>query len=145
MNEILVINTSNTNYRLLIHYYIFTSVKETYPRTTFSFVLGYPDLTIKNILQISFFNCQINSSTFILACLYVLLLIPISYCPFFWLQDTVPRVYFARDYIFSTVPTKFFAHIPAYFLNLMFIYLFIFFSCVISKGKKHILKDSFLR
>ena len=27
------------------------------------------------------------------------------------------RVYFARDYIFSTVPTKYFAHIPAYFFK----------------------------
>ena len=27
------------------------------------------------------------------------------------------RVYFARDYIFSTVPTKYFAHIPANFFK----------------------------
>ena len=26
------------------------------------------------------------------------------------------RVYFARDFIFSTVPTKYFAHIPAIFI-----------------------------
>ena len=29
----------------------------------------------------------------------------------------VGRVYFARDYIFSMVPTKYFAHIPANFFK----------------------------
>ena len=31
--------------------------------------------------------------------------------------SVILRVYFARDYIFSTVPTKYFAHIPANFLK----------------------------
>ena len=33
------------------------------------------------------------------------------------LKIGVPRVYFARDFIFSMVPTKYFAHIPANFFE----------------------------
>ena len=36
------------------------------------------------------------------------------------------RVYFARVYIFSMVPTKFLAHIPAYFFEFD-VYLFFYF------------------
>ena len=36
---------------------------------------------------------------------------------FIFSSSYISRVYFARDYIFSMVPTKYFAHIPANFLK----------------------------
>ena len=57
------------------------------------------------------------------------------------LESILPEIIFFQWYQQSFWPI-----FPPIFLNLMFIYLFIyFFSCIISKGKKHILKDSFLR
>ena len=56
------------------------------------------------------------------------------------LESILPEIIF-----FQRSQQSFWPIFPPIFLNLMFIYFFIFFSCVISKGKKHILKDSFLR
>ena len=67
-----------------------------------------------------------------------------KYCQFIQnyakLESILPEIIF-----FQWSQQSFWPIFPPIFLNLMFIYLFIFFSCVISKGKKHILKDSFLR
>ena len=56
-------------------------------------------------------------------------------------SNPVVRVYFARDYIFSMVPTKFFGYIPAYFFEFD-VYLFCS-AALFQKGRNICLKIPF--
>ena len=42
---------------------------------------------------------------------------PLNFFHYVLCSAHLPRVYFARNFIFSTVPTKYFAHIPANFFE----------------------------